>query len=340
MNGPDDLWTAYRLRWKRRELLWRAFARRGQITPVADRSAGIRPGDILLFATLRNEAARLPHFLDHYRSLGVAHFLLVDNDSADGSAALLAGAPDVSLWRTGASYRAARFGMDWLGWLLICHGHGHWCLTVDVDELLVYPGCDTRPLPELTRWLDGRNIPAMATIMLELFPKGPLGTPVPAGTDPVSALGWFDSDGYDWTCQPRFRNISIRGGPRRRVFFADRPELAPHLHKTPLVRWNRRHAYLSSTHLLLPRRLNRGHDARLNRPTGALLHTKFLPDVVARAAEEKTRREHFTHAGRYEGYYDALIAGPDLWHPGAVRYDGWQILEKLGLISRGDWLQQ
>lgn len=336
--ASSGLWTAYRQRWKRRELLWRGFSRRGELAALADRTGSIRPGDILLFSTLRDEAARLPHFLDHYRRLGVTHFLLVDNASRDGSVALLKDQPDVSLWQTGESYRAARFGMDWLGWLLLRHGHGHWCLTVDADEILVYPGWEERPLASLTGWLDARGIPAMSAVMLDLFPRGPVSaaswTP---GTDPVQALEWFDPEGYDCTRQPKFEVISIRGGPRRRLFFADRPDLAPHLHKTPLVRWHWRYAYLSSTHLLLPRHLNRGHDARLNRPTGALLHTKFLPEVVPKSAEEKARRQHFTHAGLYDGYYDALIAAPDLWHPGAARYEGWQQLESLGLITRAEW---
>ena len=84
---------------------------------------------------------RLPHFLDYYRRLGVDHFLFVDNGSDDGTAEYLAAQPDVSLWATNHSYRLARFGVDWLGWLQWRYGHGHWCLTVDADELLVYPDC-------------------------------------------------------------------------------------------------------------------------------------------------------------------------------------------------------
>ena len=70
------------------------------------------PGDILLFATLRNEAPRLPYFLEYYRALGVDHFLIVDNGSDDGSADLLAEADDVSLWTTEKSYRQANFGVQ------------------------------------------------------------------------------------------------------------------------------------------------------------------------------------------------------------------------------------
>ena len=96
-------WQAYRLRWKRRELIWRAIRARRALTAVADRTAAIRPGDVLAVATLRNEISHLPGFLDHYRRLGVAQFLIVDHGSDDGSDRYLADQPDVSLWRCTAS---------------------------------------------------------------------------------------------------------------------------------------------------------------------------------------------------------------------------------------------
>ena len=69
-----------------------------------------------MFATIRNEFDRLDEFLEHYRTLGVRHFLVVDNGSDDGSTELLQAQPDVSLWVTHASYRQSRFGVDWLTW--------------------------------------------------------------------------------------------------------------------------------------------------------------------------------------------------------------------------------
>lgn len=328
---PLAEWRArYLLRRKRQLLLLRAFRHRHELTAVADRSAAIRPGGILLFATVRNEAPRLPGFLEHYRRLGVEHFLIVDNASNDDTAGMLCAQPDVSLWTTRHSYRAARFGMDWLGWLMIRHGHAHWCLTVDADELLVLPHHGHRDLRDLTCWFDARGVEAMAALMLDLYPEGPLSS---ASAGSV----WFDAWGYDWEYQPRFANISIRGGPRRRVFFADRPEQAPHLHKVPLIRWNRRYAYVSSTHVALPSRLNAGFDARRNLPTGVLLHTKFLDRPLAHAREEKRRREHFTHAGQYDRYYDHVIADPVLCGPQSFRYIGAEQLEAFGLMTRGDW---
>jgi hypothetical protein len=329
--------SAYHLRWKRRNLLWRALRSPTRLTVVNDRTSTIRPGMVLCFGSIRNEAMRLPYFLEHHRKLGVGHFLFVDNASKDGSPDMLARQPDVSFWSTADSYKAAHFGLDWVNWLLRRHGAGHWCLTLDADELLIYPQWQDRGLTELTMWLDAQQSNAMACIMLELYPKGPLSQAVhQSGQDPVQTLPWFDADGYDRTAMDRFGHVSIRGGVRRRVFFADNPDLAPHLHKTPLIRWKRGYAYLSSTHIALPRALNGGF-SRPDLPTGVLLHTKFLPNILDKSKEEKQRGEHFTHAARYDGYYDSLIADPDLWHDGAVQYQGWQHLEVLGLMARGRW---
>lgn len=329
--------AAYRLRLKRRRLIWRALQSRHRLAPVADRTAAIRPGAILAFATIRNEAERLPHFLRHHRALGVDHFLFVDNGSDDGSADLLAGQADVSLWHTPASYRESRFGMDWLTWLLFRHGHGHWCLTLDADEALIYPDWQDRGLHDLTRWLEARDTPFLAAMMLDLYPEArPSRAILPPGGDPAEVLCWFDASGYRRAFQPRHGNLSIRGGVRERLFFADRPDLSPHLHKTPLIRWDRRYAYLSSTHVALPRRLNAGF-VTPGQPTGILLHSKFLPSVAARAAAERLRQQHFTHVADYDGYYASLAGDPVLWCEGSVRLEGWRQLLALGLMVRGDW---
>jgi hypothetical protein len=346
-DAPDPrplllrLWQGWRDRTRRRYFLVRGLRRsRWQLRAVADRTAALRPGMIRLFATLRNEGARLPHFLDHYRRLGVGHFLIVDNASTDGSAAWLAGQPDVSLWTTAHGYKQSRFGMDWINGLLLRHGSGHWCLTVDADELLVYPHWETRPLPALTDWLDDCGIRAMGAMMLDLYPKGPLDqASYSPGADPLTVLPWFDAGNYVMRRKPDMGNLWIQGGVRARMFFADAPQRAPTLGKVPLVRWHWRYAYVNSTHTLLPPRLNRRDDATGGEAlSGILLHTKFLPQIVAKSTEEKQRRQHFANPGQYDSYYDAVASAPDLWCARSSRYRGWRHLEALGLMSRGGWV--
>ena len=329
----------YKLRIRRKKLLWRAFRKRRDIVRVSRKVDAIRPGDILLFATLRNEAQRLPYFLQHYRRLGVGHFLIVDNNSDDGTPDLLRSEPDVSLWNAQASYKAARFGLDWLTCLLWRYGHGNWCLTVDADELLIYPDWENRDLHVLTKWLDHHNMPAFGAMMLDLYPKGAVtAQSYVAGQDPTEVLQWFDSHGYWAQRQPKLGNLWLQGGPRARAFFQYDPRLAPTLNKIPLVHWNRSYVYVNSTHNALPAHLNETYDlGGVERPTGVLLHTKFLPDAAERAREEKRRGEHFAQADVYENYYDQLAQGPDFWHADAQRYEGWQQLLRLRLMFGASW---
>jgi glycosyltransferase involved in cell wall biosynthesis len=341
-SGPSlaGAWRAYSLRWKRRRLLARAFRRRHQVTAMADRTDEIRPGAILAFVTIRNEALRLPHFLDHYRKLGVDHFLIVDNGSDDGSLALLRDQKDVSVWSAAAGYKQSRFGLDWLTWLQRRHGTGHWCLTLDADEILIYPYCETRGLRALTERLEAQGLDAMGAMMLDLFPKGPLAAQRYApGQNPVDVLPWFDAGNYVVQVQPKLGNLWIQGGPRARVFFADDPRRAPTLNKVPLVRWRRGNVYVNSTHAILPRHLNAVYDRSGGEQiSGILLHTKFLPVVVEKSAEERERRQHFANSALYDTYYNELTKSPDLWCAASQRFTGWRQLESLGLMSRGGWI--
>lgn len=336
-NSLPELWMAYRMRWKRRRLLLRAWRKRGQLRAVQDRTAAIQSDAILGAMVVRNEMSRLPYFLDYYRKLGVDHFLIVDNASDDGTAAYLAEQPDVSLWTTEHSYKLSRFGVDWITWIQRQYAHGHWCLTLDADELLVYHDWPNTDLKAMTRSLDARGEAMLGTIMLDMYPKGRLGAQRhdPSG-DPIQTLGWFDPTGYRVQVQPKMRNLWIQGGVRERVFFASEPARAPTLNKIPLVKWDRGYVYVNSTHALLPRRLNRVYDEPGRAPAkGVLLHTKFLPNISDKSSEELSRRQHFANSALYDGYYAALIDDPDLWSEDSAAYEGWEQLEALGFIAKG-----
>ena len=298
----------------------------------------IKKDDILVFSAVRNEIIRLPYFLDYYRRLGVAHFLFVDNASDDGTAAYLAQQHDVSVWHTSHSYRLSRFGVDWLGWLKFRYGHGHWCLTVDADELLVFPKSENRSLTDLTRHLDVRDQLSFGALMIDLYPKGPIGDqPYAPGQNPTEVMPWFDATGY-WT-QPhaKYKNQWIQGGPRARKFFAQSKQHAPTLNKVPLVKWSRRFAYINSTHQILPTKLHEAFDPRnLTQMSGALLHTKFLPQIISKSKEELERKQHFANSDLYRSYHETLSKSPNLWFEESVAYTGTDQLVALGLISNGN----
>jgi len=332
-------WQSYRLRLQRKRWRLRALRKSRELRPVSDRTDRIRPSDLLVFCTQRNEGVRLPYFLRYYREMGVNHFIFVDNDSTDTSRDYLAQQEDVSVWTTRGSYKRSRFGMDWINFLLRRYGHGHWTLTVDPDEFFLYPFCDTRPLRALTDWLDALSIKSFPAMLLDMYPKGRIDAqPYEAGQNPLEIAHWFDAGNYSIRRNHRYGNLWIQGGPRARMFFADRPERAPALNKVPLVRWDRRYAYVSSTHMLLPRGLNAVFDEwGGEKASGLLLHTKFLDTFTGKAEEELSRKQHYAGSTEYLAYAARLRDNPDLWCKWSEKYINWRQLEILGLMSKGNW---
>jgi hypothetical protein len=327
------------MRIRRKYRLARALRKSRELTCVQDNTKAIRPDDILLVSTMRNEQIRLPYFLEYYRGLGIDHFLFVDNGSNDGTAEYLTGMQDVSLWRTEASYRRAGFGIDWMNYLKRRYAHGHWVLVVDPDEFFVYPFCDTRPIRALTDWLDNSAIRSFSAMLIDLYPKGQINEAAyEPGQDPLEVANWFDSGNYSISLNPAYGNLWIQGGPRARVFFADRPQKAPALNKIPLVKWDRKYAYVSSTHALLPRGLNRVYETGGGeKASGALLHAKFLNTFGAKAQEELIRNQHYAQSAEYKAYAEASQEIPELWCKWSERYINWRQLEILGLMSKGNW---
>lgn len=305
---------------------------------VKDETKRIRKGDILAVIVLRNEAPRIPYFLQYYRHLGVGHFLFIDNVSTDGLMDMLSKEPDCSVWYTEDSYKASKFGIYWANYILRRYGVGHWCLMLDPDELLVYPHMDSRSLRELTEFLDQEGKESFFTLMLDMYGRGTIDeTNYSAGQNPLEVCSWFDKTGYYQEYKPANWDWWIRGGVRRRVFCKDDPGEAPALNKTVMVKWRSHFSFTSSAHVLWPRRLNRPHFKDGLAPTGCLLHFKFLSVFKDKVEEEMQRKQHYGKSKEYISYQDELSKGLCLWHEGSVQFKGWQQCVKLGLMNMGRW---
>jgi PST family polysaccharide transporter len=306
------------------------------------------PGDIRVFSKCRNERLRLPAFLAHYRHLGVTQFFIVDNDSGDGSTEYLAAQPDVHLFRVAGRFSEARGGTDWLNALLREFGDGSWCVTVDVDELLVYSGSERASLQTLTAHLDRGGYEALSCLLLDLYPAGPLRDGAyRAGDELLAAAPYFDAVGYERSQAELCPNVLIRGGMRLRIFypefnargraaklldaiFEQRRPSPPCLTKIPLVRWDRTSEYLNCNHFVSPK--------KVAPDTGILLHFKFLHDFHDRAVQEAARGEYYNGASEYLRYAQRLSQNPALTlaNEASVRFEGTRQLVRLGLIHETD----
>ena len=297
--------------------------------PLVGHYEPVEPGDILAVAVVRNEEQRLPAFLDHYRRLGVGRFFVVDNASTDETRAILTSAEDVVPFHTPDSYLDAEAGRRWTDALRDRFGRGAWCLTLDADELLVFPGMEHLDLHDLTQYCDRHGYEGVFTLLLDMYPDGPLAdveyTP---GESLVSAFPLFDPSGYAAGPRSGSPPITVWGGVRRRVFAGDDEDRRLlNLRKTPLIRWREGIAYTSSTHAHSP--------IRLADITGALLHFKFMADFADFVADELARSERPAQVDDYSSYARVTAENPDLAmaNEQSCRYESTAQLVELGLMK-------
>lgn len=316
----------------------RRIARHGaQLKPRQVDAPAIAKSWSLVVSCVRNELPRLPRFLGHYRHLGVAHFLFVDNASNDGTESYLRSQPDCSVWRAEGSYRQANFGMDWCNHLLARYGVGKWCLTVDPDEFLLFPYCEDRGLRSLTRYMEAINQPSLFAPLIDVYSDRPLSqTTLTADTDPFALCPWLDRFNLTQRWDESKGNFWVQGGVRMRRFFADRPAKAPALNKVPLIRWHRGLRYESSMHHTNSRSLNCTVRGRPEAVSGVLFHFKYVNLLSQKAAEEMQRGEHYDGSAEYRAYLDAgdaVLFDPDV----SVRFTGTRQLHELGFMQAGGW---
>jgi hypothetical protein len=205
---------------------------------------------VLCMALAHNEAKRVMDFLRHHRQLGVAHFLILDDRSDDGTFELLNGQEDVTLFTPdGTNYRDHKIA--WRKEILDAHVNGRWVIVPDVDELFVYPHCEARSLSAFTSHLDGEGAEAVFAPMVEMYADAPLDKAVyQPGASMLATFPFFDADGYRLVAPKRkhLRHfpvpaLDMHGGPRERLFydFSERSLSAPrrwvvrsfaHLHRS------------------------------------------------------------------------------------------------------------
>lgn len=311
--------------------LAKAHARRlfksRQVTRVK-LAEGLRTARHVVILVVHNEADRLPFLLGYYRRLGFSQFLIVDNESTDNLAEVLSEARDVSLFRAEGSYRDARFGNDWINYVLSKYCHKKWVLYVDADEFLIFDGAPEVAIDALTESLERRRLSTLHTVILDMYSDKALSENTYApGSDPLTVCPLFDAEGYETRYEELSQTTWIKGGVRARLFFDD-PWLGPALNKTPLVSWRRHYAFIKSSHQLVPPRLNGPGPQSLPALRGALLHFKFLASFREKVAAEQARQQHTAEYRSYQRVVTQSFVGAS-----TRRMEGWRTAVDAGLVS-------
>jgi glycosyltransferase involved in cell wall biosynthesis len=290
----------------------------------------IAPQDVLCCVVVRNEAVRLPYFVDYHRRLGVARFLVVDNDSSDGTQAWLARQSDVYLWKSSLSFRKANFGSTWFELLLRRFGVGHWCLIVDADELLIYPDCERRSLPSLCSSLEKRGKRAFNAVLVDMYSDKPIrDTLYRAGQNFLDVCPYFDGNFFHRRVEGAgpYRNQTVYlGGARQRAFGWKEFYLS----KVPLQKYGHDVILAGGQHWTnLP-------PSQVAAETGCVLHFKYFSTFLEYATQEAQRKEHSQEGREYTVYSDVLDDNPSLnlySETDSVRFTDSAQVVRLGVMS-------
>ena len=246
-----------------------------ELTRIDQRPISDNRQEIRAFMMVWNESIRLESTLKHYRELGVDRFFVIDLGSTDGTLDLLAIAPDVHVFMTTGNAEVA-----YLNALLDAYGAGHWSLTVDADELFIYPHYEDLELPLFCRYLSHVGSQAVACLSLDMYATSPIGDAVHRqGTSLLGTCPYFDAAPYSMVRVDVCPYFEIHGGVRERIFGQAAREGAagapPVLTRIPLVRWQVGMQYLRGTGNVTP--------VSVSHILGALLRFEFLNDYHARS---------------------------------------------------------
>ncbi len=279
------------------------------------------------FGVMRNEMLRLPRFLDYYRQLGVARFVIVENNSTDATREFLAAQSDVCLYATSRHFTGK---VSWLDHLLRKHGAGRWCLVVDADELILYPASHRVSLPDLCRYLERTGANALHAILLDLYPPGPLSAVgYVAGSDYLTHP-WFFDPFETLATTPRYfyrgsgLDHRFHGGVRRRLF-----GVSPCCSKFPLFLLERGMYLTDGQHYL--------EGGRFSAMRAVLFHFKYLQDFAAHAREEVRRAQHVGAGAEYQAYAetaDRRNGELEIWNEDSLPLRDDRQLEHLGFLVR------
>jgi hypothetical protein len=254
----------------------------------AIRNSAIASSQGIVLCHVRDEAELLPHFLKHYREIGVTRFAFVDNGSTDNTLPYLLDQSDCDVFQFTGSFKNSAAGTLWKNLLILTYLPAKWYFSADVDEHAVFEGWPGIGLDEFANRMSVKGRSAVTALMVDMYSKGPIAKAiVKPGRSLLGTCPFFDGDGYqiklpeNWR-EDDFPRLNALGGPVIRVF--GRKGRLGWMAKTPLIL--EPNIYFHDPHTVLPIGLN------LMPTEIALLHFRFSASVTQKIAHVLERRQH------------------------------------------------
>lgn len=284
------------------------------ISPT-ERISNLLNSQIRVVSVVRNEIILLPHFLAHYRKIGITTFVFVDNDSTDGTREYLLNQNDVVLYATETEYKHACYGVAWQQAVLGNHCLGKWVVLADADEFLIYPDCENRPLAQFISEIENEGADAVLTFMIDMYPKGNLNNADFRKVNPFQAASWCDGDPLiKWRLgSGQYNNTTNYLSSLRHRLAKPSPPNAFTSQKIALVRYQ--------PWLRFSAGLHNAANIKMAKSFTAFAHFKYHANFQDKVSEEVSRGQHYNNAEDYKRYKELFAdEGNNFWNNHSRNY--------------------
>jgi len=219
----------------------------------------------IVVVAVRNDIPHISVLLKHYRKLGITNFLIIDNDSDDGTLSYLMQQEDVTVYSVKTQFKDY-LKNGWKNQVIARMGLNHWYIYVDADELLVYPGMEEISFKEYMERINYHRIKKLNGFVLDMYPEYDLLDKAHPDFDLIKDYCWYDK--YD-SRYVTYKNNYVWGGMRNRVFGTNS------LLAIKRVVFYEKNRFICSSHYIFP--FEESDDGNVNI---AFLHYKFLPSDI------------------------------------------------------------
>ena len=272
--------------------------------------------DCKVFSVVGDDPYFVPHFLEHYRSLGVLRFVFYLDRPTKKLCQYVFNQPDVMAFTSkvpfgtpfgryvdGAVFRWHHLLNDFLTEKLFAK---KWALSVDIDEFAVLPS-QFSTINQLCDYLDALSVVHVGAPMVEFYSES-LGllAPMDSRVDPFAACQFFDRGPYyEWSLDQQSPK-PIYAGIRQRLFekvqsqypenfknivSADYCYQPPKMWKVPLLKHGLGVRRIMKHEASSPPSLQQGL---------ALAHFKFFPGFMHKVADAIRQSQYYHNSLEYK----------------------------------------
>ena len=295
------------------------------VRPVPDRCNPI------LISVIKNEFSRLHDFFRHYRTGGIERFVIIDNGSTDGSLEYAIAQPDADVYQSAEPFDWM-LKQRWINKAISIFGLHRWYVYVDADEHAVFDGFGTKTFRDLAIFNEGKGVKRVRGFLVDMYADGPLvNANYPVHGHLADSFPYFDSSGYlEEKCKEL---VSVKGGPRKRVFGAEEVAFDPEMTKYPLFCPEKGEGMVNP-HYLWPLDGNFSSGRMI-----AILHYKFLPGILEKIKSAVLEKNYWDDSFEYKCYLQLLERNPSISLFGEISrmYRGPKDLIECGLLDSCDW---